>query len=624
MVRLQLAFLFGALGPLALADPPGAVLSQTLAVPDSLRSAPFDTEKKLAIPPGFDIALWARLPGARFLAIAPNGDVFVSQPSTGSVVVFRPDPAGGVPASSVYLSGLRQPHGLAFDRQADGIWLYVAESNRVERYLYHSGDLAAPKPQILVDGLPDGAGAGYAHQLKSVALGPDHALYVGIGSSCNACASDTTANPVRASIWHYNADGSGGQLFASGLRNPEGLAFLPGTNALWTAVNSRDELPYPFHDATGQYGTLVRAWIDNHPPDLFTAVRAGGNYGWPFCNSDPDTATGVDNMALDIDVENNGAGQVNCASMDRASKGIAAHSAPLGLTFFQATNFAGPWRQGAAIAYHGSWDRTVPTGYRVAWFPWDSQRQAPGAESDLVTGFYAIGGRPVATAALPDGSLLITDDANGAIYRLHWAPSAVSAASGYPVIAPDSYASVYGAGFPDQISDAIALNITDAAGQTAAATLVYVSATQINFLVPAGLKPGTAHLSLRTPAGVKDLGSPEIRAAAPGLFTSDGSEAAAVALDANGKQLAFPVNVNPGPVYLSLYGTGIRGAASGDITVSVNGEAVPVFYAGAQSTLPGLDQVNVQLPASLSGTGQARVQLSAGGSTANPVTIRIQ
>ena len=97
-----------------------------------------------------------------------------------------------------------------------------------------------------------------------------------------------------------------------------------------------------------------------------------------------------------------------------------------------------------------------------------------------------------------------------------------------------------------------------------------------------------------------------------------------MALDANGKQLAFPVNVNPGPVYLSLYGTGIRGAASGDITVSVNGEAVPVFYAGAQSTLPGLDQVNVQLPASLSGTGQARVQLSAGGSTANPVTIRIQ
>ena len=586
------------------------------------------------------MSVWARLPAARFLTVAPNGDVLVSQPSSGKVMLFRPDPGGGVPASFVYASGLRNPHGLAFDTQNGSTWLYVAESNRVDRYLYVAGDTSAPPPQVVVSNLPDDSIPGYAHPLKSIVLGPDHALYVGIGSSCNACAEDTAAKPERASIWRYNPDGSGGQLFASGLRNPEGLAFVPGTGSLWATVNNRDELPYPFHDSTGQFGRLIRSYVDNHPPDLFTAVRPAG-YGWPFCNSDPDTVSEFVDMPFDADPENNADNHVDCSTMNRVSRGIQAHSAPLGLTFLRGSTFALPWREGAVIAYHGSWDRTTPTGYKVVWYPFDALNQTPGAELDLVTGFEGWG-RPVASAVLSDGSLLITDDSAGAIYRLNSAPSAVSAASGYPVVAPGSYASVYGSGFSDGTASAaapypetlggVSLTVTDSTGHALPASLVYVSPSQINFVLPAGLAPGSAHLVLQSGASqgggaVRALGFTELRAVAPGLFSMDGSgrgPGAAVALDASGHQITFPVDVGQGAVYLSLYGTGIRGAALSDVHVLIGNTVVPVIYAGAQGTFPGLDQVNMKLPATLAGSGEVTVGVSVGTVSSNSVTIRIR
>jgi uncharacterized protein (TIGR03437 family) len=588
------------------------------------------------LPPGFEMSLWSRLPGARFIAVAVNGDVFVSQPSAGRVTIFRPDPNGGVPASFVYASGLRNPHGLAFDQQEGSTWLYVAESHRIDRYLYSAGDTSAPRAQVVVSNLPDNTAQGYAHPLKSLAIGPDHSLYVGIGSSCNACVQDTIATPERASVWRYNADGSGGQLFAAGLRNPEGLAFVPGTDSLWAAVNNRDELPYPFQNATGQYGKLVRAYVDDHPPEPFTAVREGGNYGWPFCNPNPDTPSGTDNMPLDPDPENNRDNHVDCSAIDRVSKGIQAHSAPLGLTFLQGSGFAAPWREGAVIAYHGSWDRSTPTGYKVVWFPWDALKQVPGTESDLVTGFEGWG-RPVASAVMSDGSLLITDDSAGAIYRLRWAPSAVSAANGYPVIAPGSYAAVYGSGLSDGVASAglpypatlggVSLTVTDAAGRALPASLVYVSPNQINFVLPDGLAEGSAHVVLQSAAGTRDLGSAEVRNAAPGLFSLNGSgsgEGAVVALDGEGHQVGLPVDVSQGPVYLSLYGTGIRGTGLGNVQVLIGDGSVPAMYAGPQGTLPGLDQVNVSLPASLAGAGDVDVRVLVGGVSSNSVTVRVR
>jgi uncharacterized protein (TIGR03437 family) len=621
--------------PAVRADPPGATVRTKLLVPGALRVAPFDSDRYATVPPGFEMSLWARLPGARFIAVAANGDVFVSQPSAGRVMIFRPDPGGGVPASFVYASGLRNPHGLTFDQQNGSTWLCVAESNQVDRYLYVAGDTSAPRAQVIVSNLPDNSTQGYAHPLKSLAVGPDHSLYVGIGSSCNACAEDIAATPERASIWRYKGDGAGGQLFAAGLRNPEGLAFVPGTNSLWAAVNNRDELPYPFHDATGLYGKLVRTYVDDHPPEPFTAVRAGGNYGWPFCNSNPDTPSGINNMPLDADQDNNSDNHVNCSAMDRASKGIQAHSAPLGLTFLQGSTFAAPWREGAVIAYHGSWDRSTPTGYKVVWFPWDPLKQAPGAESDLVTGFEGWG-RPVASAVLADGSLLITDDSAGAIYHLRWAPSAVSATNGYPVVAPGSYSAIYGSGLTDRTATAglpypatlagVSLTVTDSAGHAMPASLVYVSPAQINFVLPDGLAEGSAHVVLQSGTGARDLGFAELRSVAPGLFSLNGSGSGAgavVALDADGHQVGFPVDVSQGPVYISLYGTGIRGAALSDVQVSIGDNSVPVMYAGAQGTFPGLDQVNVRLPVSLAGAGEVSVRLQVGGVSSNSVTIRV-
>jgi len=631
---IAIVFLPFIFGQLSRAEPPGALVDAKVFVPESLRAAPFNTDRFVKVPPGFEISVWARLPSTRLLTVAPNGDVFVSQPSSGRVTGLRPDAQGGLPTAFTYVSGLREPHGLGFDQQDGVTSLYVAETHRVVRYPYHSGDTSAPPGQVAVSNLPEGG-----HPLKSIAISPDHHLFVGIGSSCNACPSDTTANPARASIWRYNADGSAGRLFAAGLRNPEGMAFVPGTVSLWAAVNNRDELPYALRDASGRYGQLVRAYVDDHPPDLLTAVRDGGNYGWPFCNSDPDTPSGMNMMPFNPDPENDGDASVNCLAMDRASKGIQAHSAPLGLAFLNGSTFPAPWRDGVTVAYHGSWDRTVPTGYKVVWFPWDNLKQTAGVETDLVTSFTGWG-RPVATAVLPDGTLLITDDAAGAIYRLRWNPSAISAASGYPIIAPGSYAAVYGSGlagetaatglpYPETLGG-ISLTITDAAGHGAAAPLVFVSASQINFLVPAGLSEGTARLTLTASNGqspARDLGSPELRTVAPGLFSkaSNGiGEAVAVALDQDGNQLDFPIDLSGGTVYLSLFGTGIRAAGAGEVQVLIDGLPVPVLYAGAQPTFPGLDQINVKLPAELRGAGQVSVQVAAHGWVSNAVTIQVR
>jgi uncharacterized protein (TIGR03437 family) len=270
------------------------------------------------------------------------------------------------------------------------------------------------------------------------------------------------------------------------------------------------------------------------------------------------------------------------------------------------------------------------------WFPWDTQKQAPGSEADLVTGFYGWG-RPVASAILPDGSLLITDDAAGAIYRLRWAPSAVSAANGYPVIAPGSYAAVYGSGLSDRAASAGlpypatlgggSLTVTDSAGRALPASLVYVSPSQINFVLPDGLAEGSADVVLQSAAGARDLGYTDLRKVAPGLFSLNGSgsgDGALVALDAAGRQVGFPVDVSQGPVYLSLYGTGIRGAALSDVQVLLGDTAVPAMYAGAQGTFPGLDQVNVNLPASLAGAGEVSVRVLIGGVSSNSVTIRVR
>ena len=423
------------------APPPGASRSVRVTVPASMRTNPFNTDRYLNVPLDFQIAVYARIPRARFMAVAPNGDLLVSQPDHGKVSLVRPNPNGD-PLVSNFVTGLRRPHDIVF-HTIDGVtYVYIAETHQIDRFIYNYGDMTAHDRQLIVTNLPDAEitgelGGAHNHALKNIAIDSQHNLYVSNASATNADPSDLAANPKRAAIYVYdarvaNVGAAQGQLFASGLRNAEGLAFRPGTDELWVVVNNRDQIAYPFHndytgDGTDDYGKVLAAYVDNHPPEEFTRVRDGGNYGWPYANPNPDTPAGLNDMPFDLDVQNNADGRHGSAdSFDRITKGIQAHSAPLGLSFLQGTNFPARYREGAVVGYHGSWNRTQRTGYKVAYFPWDAARNAPGDEIDLVTGWVInnnqdVWGRPVDAIVDPQGALFISDDQSGTIYKLTYA-----------------------------------------------------------------------------------------------------------------------------------------------------------------------------------------------------------
>ena len=406
--------------------PPGATATVSVNVPASMRGAPFDVQRSLTVPDGFSISVHARVPGARFMALTPEGNLLVSNPGAGKVSLVRQGTGGGDPVVSDWVTGLRKPHDLVFHRIGDTLWLYVSESNGVRRYAWN-GAATAPASEVVVTGLPDSSSpelhGSYGHELKNIALDGQDRLFVSIGSSCNVCTSDAQADPVRGAIYVYDAGGGNGRLYARGLRNAEGLAFFPGTDDLWVSVNNRDNLPYPFDDGTGQYGQVVAGYVDDHPPDELIRLRDGGNYGWPYCNPNPDTAGGLFDMPFDRDYDTNRDGSAaDCTTMDRVTLGIQAHSAALGLAFLQGTGFPGPWSSGAAIALHGSWNRSTPTGDKVILVPFVSGNQQPSAAVDLVSGWTASDGRywgrPVDVAVDASGALLISDDGSGTIYRL--------------------------------------------------------------------------------------------------------------------------------------------------------------------------------------------------------------
>ena len=638
----------------SLADPPGAMVPVKIQVPAALRNGIFAQDRYLNLPPGFQIALFARVPGARFMATAPDGDILVSQPGSETITLLRPDPNGGIPRAITFASGLNQPQGMVFHTVGSTTYLYVSESQQVSRYIYSSGDTAAHDGQVVVSNLPGGG----SHPLKNIGIDSNHKLYVSIASSCNVCTEDTTTTPQRSAIYVYEPDGSGGRLFAQGLRNAEGLAFVPGSNQLWVVVNHRDDVPYPAKDASGNYGKVTSSYVDNHPPDLFTSVRDGGNYGWPFCNPNPDS--GFDKMPFDQDYDTNRDGHVNCAGLNTPDKGIQAHSAPLGLSFLQGSGFATPYLNGAVVGLHGSWDRSTPTGYKVIWYPMNG---GVGKALDLVSGWlddstHQYWGRPVAAVVDGSGGLLISDDSAGAIYRLTYAPTAVSAASGYALLAPESIASVFGTNLASQTVAAdspqwpttlggVSVSVLDSRGTARMAPLAYVSPDQINFEIPAGTAPGSVNLAVRSTAGPVQQGTVTIVTAAPSLYSANGTgvgpaAATAVRIVLPGNlQSSVPVYTCPTgppacatvpialgvdtPVFLSFYGTGIRGSSqAANVQMTIGGVNAPILYAGPQGTWPGLDQINVGLPLSLRGAGQVDVVFSVDGQTSNSVQIAVQ
>lgn len=357
----------------------GRIVPIPLQVPARYRIGPLRRPRALAVRDGFELSVFAAgLDRPRFLAVGPQGDLFVSLPRSGKVVVLPDRDRDGVADAAVlFASDLDRPHGLAFV----GEDLIVAESGRLLRLRDADRDLRAEAVEVLSDDIPGGGG----HWTRTVAASSDGALYVSVGSSCNVCLDD----PRRAAVLRFPPAGGAGTVFATGLRNSVGLAFHPQTGELWGSDNGRDLLG------------------DDLPPEEINRIVAGGDYGWPFCYGKriPDPEYGTEER---------------CQETIPPQVEMQAHSAPLGIAFGDRLDFPPRYRDMLYVAFHGSWNRSVPTGYKLVGIPFREGRPT-GAPVDIVTGWLQGGaawGRPVAPVVGADGALYISDDRAGAIYRL--------------------------------------------------------------------------------------------------------------------------------------------------------------------------------------------------------------
>jgi glucose/arabinose dehydrogenase len=370
-----------------------------------MAQAPFDEPRQTLVPPDWTISVWARMPKPRLAAWTPDGVLLISVPSTGEVVGLRPTHEG--PTTSVLLDGLDQPHGLAFA----GNTLYVAESDQIDAYDYADGYVT--NRRTIAGGLPDGRSpdlrGSYSHVLKSVASGPDGAVYFSIASTGNISAEDRDANPPRATIMRVPPAGGPAQAFATGVRNGTGLAIAPD-GSVWTAVNNRDNVADP------QTGQPDAEYVDEHPPESLARLTPGRELGWPYCNPDGGPA----NLPLIRDVQTNADGsRMNCESLPPVEQSLGAHAAPLGMSFTEGV-LPTPYARGALIGVHGSWNREPPREPGVSFFAW--RDGGLGDQQTLVGGFQsedgARWGRPVAAVTGPDGAIYVTDDYADAVYRL--------------------------------------------------------------------------------------------------------------------------------------------------------------------------------------------------------------
>ena len=340
-------------------------------------------ETALKLPPGFHADIfYPRLNSPRFITFSPDGTLFVAERGANSIIAL-PDPQHTGKASQrvVVVDGLDSPSSLVFYQGA----LYVGEASRVSRFIINA-DLKVTSKQVIVPHLPTDGN----HVTRTVLIGPDGNLYVSIGSTCNNCVE---SDPQRATVWMYHLDGSNGRLYAKGLRNAVGMAVNPWNHQIWATNNGRDLLG------------------DDIPPETLYALQDGGNYGWPRCQAGD---------IIDPDLGHPG----DCNGVVKPLVKMQAHSAPLGLAFDNTAPFPKQYH-GLYVAFHGSWNRSVPTGYKVVFVPLDDHGNVAGPVRDFATGWLhsteSRTGRPVGLAVGPDGALYVSDDTAGLIYRIAYA-----------------------------------------------------------------------------------------------------------------------------------------------------------------------------------------------------------
>jgi glucose/arabinose dehydrogenase len=324
----------------------------------------------------------AGLGKARFMAWSPEGDLLITEmaPSDGKVSILPDRDRDGVADERIiFARGLRNPHGLAF---RDG-FLYVAEEHRVVRLRWQGGQPATELPEVVVPDIPVGG-----HSTRTIGFGPDGKLYLAIGSSCNVCDE---RDARRAAIMQYNADGSSGRVYAQGLRNAVGFVWRPGSDELWATNNGSDGLG------------------DDFPPETLNLVRDGDDFGWPYCHNGQRRDEQFGRLG-------------SCDRVTRPAIEVQAHSAPLGLAFYTGGAFPADYGGDLLVAFHGSWNRTTPTGYKVIRARF-ANGQPTGQTEDFITGWLdAAGkhwGRPVDISVGPDSSLYISDDYQGVVYRVN-------------------------------------------------------------------------------------------------------------------------------------------------------------------------------------------------------------
>lgn len=347
-----------------------------------------EEDQKLAsirMPEGFNIETFVDdVPDARSMALGDRNTLFVGTRKRGTVyaIPLTLSPQGDYEAGEpqTIAEGLRSPNGVAFRQGA----LYVAEISRILRFDQIETRLDQPSFQVIRDDYPTAA----SHGWKYIAFGPDDKLYVPIGAPCNVCEQDGFAVITR-----LNPDGTGREVFAEGVRNTVGFTWHPDTGEMWFTDNGRD-------------------WMgDDLPPcELNHAPRPGMDFGFPHCH-------GAE--VLDPDF---GAGR-RCADFTPPARELGPHVAPLGLKFYTGTMFPEPYRKQLFIAEHGSWNRSEPIGYRIMLVRVDGGRAV--SYETFAEGWLQDGkawGRPVDILELPDGSMLVSDDAGGRIFRITYTP----------------------------------------------------------------------------------------------------------------------------------------------------------------------------------------------------------